>query len=98
MFYRKLKKGLHKQSSLEDIQQPSTKTEIVINQQQVSPKKEFISPGAIKQVKTRGDTPHPYNKKLIKIGPNGQPIKSKIDISDVSEAKILFTCDLSDGE
>ena len=91
---------LLKQSSLEDIWQPPTKTEIVISQQ-VSPKKGFISPGAIGQNKTRGDTPHPYNKKLIKIGPNGQPVKSKIDksdVSDVSEAKILFACDLSDDE
>jgi len=91
---------LLKQSSLEDLRQPPTKTEIVISQQ-VSPKKGFISSGVIGHNKTRGDTPHPYNKKLIKIGPNGQPVKSKIDksnISDVSEARILFTCDLSDDE
>ena len=91
---------LLKQSSLEDIWQPPTKTEIVISQQ-VSPKKGFISPGAIGQNKTRGDTPHPYNKKLIKIGPNGQPVKSKIeksDVGDVSVANILFAFDLSDDE
>ena len=91
---------LLKQSSLEDLRQPPTKTEIVISQH-VSPKKEFISPGVIEQSKIRGDSPHPYNKKLIKIGPNGQPVKSKIDkchVGDVSEAKILFACDLSDDE
>ena len=85
---------------MEDLRQPPTKTEIVISQH-VSPKKEFISPGVIEQSKIRGDSPHPYNKKLIKIGPNGQPVKSKIDkchVGDVSEARILFICDLSDDE
>ena len=52
----------------------------------------------MKQYRLRGDTPHPYKKKLIKIGPNGEPIKSKIDKSVVSEAKILFRCELSDDE
>ena len=97
MICRELENGLLKQSSLEAIQQPLTKNEVVIGQQ-VSPKKEFISPGLMKQNKTRNDTPHPYNKKIIKIGPEGQPIKSKIDKSDFSEAKILFTCNFGDDE
>merc|ERR1712126_223751 len=103
---REAEAELLKQSSLEDIWQPPTKTEIVISQQ-VSPKKGFVLTGFLipefnlvsGQNKTRGDTPHPYNKTLIKIGPNSQPVKSKIDksdVGDVSVAKILFACDLSD--
>ena len=66
--------------------------------QKVSPKKQFMSPGPLVENRIRGDSPHPYKKKIIKIGPNGQPIRSKIVKSDVSEAKVLFTCDLSDDE